>query len=162
MVMPSPIGPLLMEASPLGMMRIAFLTEAEAAALPPLSLGLQQNSTGSSIVIAAASQLGAYFAGKRRTFDLPLDLQGTPFQRQVWRKLLKISFGEVRSYPWLAAEAGVENDDQAVAEANRCNPIPIIVPCHRVIPADSGEGGYSGGAERKRFLLTLERAAAGA
>ena len=155
--MPSPIGPLLMEASPLGLMRIAFLTEDEAAQLPALSLGLQQHSTGSSILIAAASQLGAYLAGTRKSFDLPLDLNGTPFQKQVWRKLLKIPYGEVRSYTWLAEETGVVEDLATIQAANDCNPIPMIVPCHRVNAADGSADGYSGGLERKRFLQQLEK-----
>jgi methylated-DNA-[protein]-cysteine S-methyltransferase len=128
MVMPSPIGQLLMEASPMGLVRVAFLTDEEAAALPPLSLGLNPNSTGSSILVAAASQLGAYFAGKRRGFDLPLDLKGTDFQRSVWRAVLKIPYGETRDVAWLATEAGTPASLLDVAQAGASTPSPSSFP----------------------------------
>jgi methylated-DNA-[protein]-cysteine S-methyltransferase len=150
MVMPTPIGQVLMESSPMGLVRVAFLTDEEAASLPPLSLGLNPNSTGSSILVAAASQLGAYFAGKRKGFDLPLDLKGTDFQRLVWRAVLKIPCGETRDDAWLAAEVGASPAD--VAQARTANPVPIVVPCHRVV----GAAGYVGGPDKQVFLLRHE------
>jgi methylated-DNA-[protein]-cysteine S-methyltransferase len=156
MVMPSPIGQLLMESSPMGLMRLSFLTDEEAATLPPLSLGLNPNSTGSSILVAAASQLGAYFAGKRRGFDLPLDLKGTDFQRSVWRAVLKIPFGEKQDVAWLASEIGVPGQVDDVAQAIGATPVPIIVPCHRVLGAAGIANGYVGGADRQQHLLTME------
>jgi methylated-DNA-[protein]-cysteine S-methyltransferase len=156
MVMPSPIGQLLMESSPMGVMRLAFLTDDEAAALPPLSLGLNPNSTGSSILVAAASQLGAFFAGKRRGFDLPLDLKGSDFQRSVWRAMLKIPFGETQDVAWLANEIGAPGQADDVAQAIAANPVPIIVPCHRVVAMAGSPGGYVGGADRQQHLLRME------
>lgn len=158
MVMPSPIGQLLMEASPMGLVRLAFLTDDEAATLPALSLGLNPNSTGSSILVAAASQIGAYFAGKRRGFDLPLDLKGSDFQRAVWRAVLKIPFGDTQDLAWLAQEVGSPGQEADVAQARAANPVPIIVPCHRVV-GPAGTEGYPGGSERQQYLLRLERAA---
>ncbi len=105
-------------------------------------------------------QLDAYFAGKLRQFDLPLHLEGTPFQLMVWQQLQNIPYGQVISYGELARWIGQPGASRAVGGANRRNPIPIIVPCHRVIAADSTLGGYSGNcdgsAQIKRALLNLE------
>jgi methylated-DNA-[protein]-cysteine S-methyltransferase len=159
MVMPSPIGQLLMEASPMGLVRLSFLTDEEAASLPSLSLGLNPNSTGSSILVAAASQIGAYLAGKRRGFDLPLDLKGTDFQRSVWRAVLKVPFGETQSLAWLAQEVGAPGQMAEVAQAKAANPVPVIVPCHRIVDVSGVDGVYPGGPDRQQFLLRLENAA---
>jgi methylated-DNA-[protein]-cysteine S-methyltransferase len=107
----------------------------------------------------AARQLAEYFARTRRTFDLQLDLRGTPFQLQVWNGLLRIPYGETRSYGQLAATLGHPGAPRALGAANGANPVSIIVPCHRVIAAGGGLGGYGGGLERKRFLLDLESGA---
>lgn len=101
-------------------------------------------------------QLEEYFAGRRRDFDLPLAPQGTGFQRQVWRALEEIPFGETRSYADVARAVGRPRGYQAVGQANHENPIGIVIPCHRVIATDGGLGGYAGGVERKRHLLDLE------
>lgn len=101
-------------------------------------------------------QLEAYFAGRRQRFDVPLDPRGTEFQRRVWSALLDIPFGETRSYGDLAREVGRAGGARAVGQANRNNPIGVIVPCHRVIAADGSLGGYAGGLDRKRRLLALE------
>ena len=108
---------------------------------------------------AAANQLAEYFARTRRAFQLPLDLRGTPFQLAVWKALLRIPYGETRSYGQLAVELGHAGAARAVGAANGSNPVSIIVPCHRVIAAGGGLGGYGGGLERKRFLLDLESGA---
>lgn len=105
----------------------------------------------------AARQLRAYFAGKLRRFDLPLDLRGTPFQQRVWSELLRIPFGETRSYGELARAIGNPNASRAVGAANGRNPIAIVVPCHRVIGSDGGLCGFGGGLDYKRRLLDLER-----
>jgi len=107
----------------------------------------------------AARQLAEYFARTRRTFDLPLDLHGTPFQLQVWNALLRIPYGETRAYSQLAVQLGHPGAARALGAANGANPVAIIVPCHRVIAAGGGLGGYGGGLARKRFLLDLESGA---
>lgn len=101
-------------------------------------------------------QLEEYFAGSRQNFDLPLDPSGTDFQRRVWRALMDIPYGTAISYRELARRADCPRGYQAVGQANGRNPLPILIPCHRVIGADGTLGGYSGGLDRKRFLLDLE------
>jgi methylated-DNA-[protein]-cysteine S-methyltransferase len=103
-------------------------------------------------------QLQAYFAGKLRTFDLPLDMQGTPFQKHVWNELEKIPYGETRSYLQIALAVGTPKTVRAVGAANGSNPIPIIVPCHRVIGSTGKLTGYGGGLPLKQRLLELEGA----
>jgi methylated-DNA-[protein]-cysteine S-methyltransferase len=107
------------------------------------------------------AQLTEYLAGERRTFDLPLRLMGTTFQRRVWDELLRIPFGETISYAELARRVGQPGAARAVGSANGRNPIGLIIPCHRVIAADGGLGGYGGGLDRKRWLLRHEAEAAG-
>ncbi len=101
-------------------------------------------------------QLVEYFAGSRRDFDLPMRLAGTDFQRLVWRHLTEIRYGETWSYGELARRIGNPQASRAVGLANGRNPIPILVPCHRVIGADGSLTGYGGGLERKRWLLAHE------
>jgi methylated-DNA-[protein]-cysteine S-methyltransferase len=101
-------------------------------------------------------QLAEYFAGRRRAFDVPLAMAGSPFQRRVWRGLQGIPYGETISYGELARRIGIPSASRAVGVANGHNPISIIVPCHRVIGADGSMTGYGGGIERKRLLLDLE------
>lgn len=101
----------------------------------------------------------AYFCGKKANFSKhALDISsGTKFQKRVWRKLLEIPYGETRSYKWLAEEIGSPNAFRAAGGANGKNPIPIIIPCHRVVNSDGSIGGYSGGVWIKEWLLELER-----
>jgi methylated-DNA-[protein]-cysteine S-methyltransferase len=101
-------------------------------------------------------QLREYFAGERTTFDLPLTLDGSPFECRVWRGLQEISYGETLSYGELARRIGQPSAARAVGLANGRNPIAVIVPCHRVIGANGTLTGYGGGLERKRILLELE------
>ena len=101
-------------------------------------------------------QLDDYFAGRRTSFDLPLHMRGTPFQKQVWRQLQKIPYGETISYAELARRVGKPGAARAVGSANGANPVAVIVPCHRVIAADGTLGGYGGGLSRKEKLLALE------
>ena len=101
-------------------------------------------------------QLSAYFAGKLRDFDLKLTLHGTDFQKSVWHLLLEIPFGETRSYGDLANQLGSPGASRAVGLANGSNPIPIIVPCHRVIGSTGKLTGFGGGLKTKQFLLELE------
>jgi methylated-DNA-[protein]-cysteine S-methyltransferase len=102
------------------------------------------------------AQLAEYFAGRRRSFDLALDPAGTPFQLRVWEELLGIPYGETITYAELARRAGRPTAPRAAGHANGRNPIPVIVPCHRVVGADGSLTGYGGGLESKRFLLELE------
>src|SRR5262249_46315472 len=104
------------------------------------------------------AQFGEYFAGRRRTFRLPLAPAGTPFQLSVWQELRAIPYGETVSYGQLARRLGLANGGRAVGLANGANPLPIIVPCHRVIGADGSLTGFGGGLPIKRALLSLEGA----
>jgi methylated-DNA-[protein]-cysteine S-methyltransferase len=108
----------------------------------------------------ARAQLREYFLGKRRTFDLPLAPQGSAFERQVWSKLLAVPYGVTTSYGALAADLGLINGARAVGRANGANPIPIVIPCHRVIGSNGELTGYGGGLPLKRALLELEGAIA--
>ena len=112
-------------------------------------------------VAAAARQLDEYFAGRRQGFDLPLDLRlSAGFRRSVLDQLRRIEFGATRSYAEIAAAAGSPRAVRAVGSACATNPIPVVVPCHRVVRTDGSPGGYVGGLDAKRSLLALERAAA--
>ena len=104
----------------------------------------------------ACMQLAEYFAGKRREFDLALAPRGTPFQQRVWKALRAIPFGMVRTYGDVARDIGQPGAMRAVGQANGRNPLPIVVPCHRVIAGDGTIGGYSGGLNVKHRLLALE------
>ncbi|RYM05777.1 methylated-DNA--[protein]-cysteine S-methyltransferase [Sporolactobacillus sp. THM7-7] len=106
----------------------------------------------------AAEQFGRYFAGDSKSFDLPLFMNGTAFQKKVWAFLTEIPYGETRSYKEVAAAIGSPKAVRAVGMANNRNPLPIIVPCHRVVGADGSLVGYGGGVEKKRWLLQLEKA----
>ena len=105
----------------------------------------------------AFSELSEYFAGKRKEFDLPLALSGTPFQKKVWKALADIPYGEARSYRDIANAVGSPKAFRAVGGANHVNPICILIPCHRVVNSDGGLGGYGGGLDMKKILLELER-----
>jgi len=105
----------------------------------------------------AIGQLQEYFEGKREGFDLPLDLRGTPFQLRVWRALQAIPFGETRSYKDIASELGHPAAFRAVGRATGSNPVPIVIPCHRVLRSDGGLGGFSSGLDIKVQLLAMER-----
>ena len=102
-------------------------------------------------------QIREYLAGQRRVFDFPYILSGTPFQKQVWRALCDIPYGETRSYKQIAEAIGNPKACRAVGMANHCNPIMIVVPCHRVVGANGKLAGYAGGLEMKSVLLALER-----
>ena len=144
----SPLGPLTLRGGPDGLTALEFpghgTPRDEAARAPDLFAD-------------AVAQLEAYFAGELLEFDLELDLRGTPFQRDVWQRLLEIPYGETVAYGELARALGRLDDVRAVAAAVGRTPVPIIVPCHRVIASDGKLTGYRGGLERKRALLGLER-----
>ncbi|AFV97650.1 MULTISPECIES: methylated-DNA--[protein]-cysteine S-methyltransferase [unclassified Sulfuricurvum] len=109
------------------------------------------------LLLRLEEELSEYFEGKRKTFTLPLNPQGTPFQKRVWETLCTIGYGETISYAQEAEQFGNPKAIRAVASANGRNPIAIVIPCHRVIATGGGLGGYSGGVEKKAFLLELER-----
>ena len=121
----------------------------------PNAIGLGRRDEESPVLKEAATQLQEYFAGERTDFDLPMELDGTPFQRGVWAALSRIPYGETISYGELARRVGRPKGPRAVGQANGRNPIAIIVPCHRVL-ASNGIGGYGGGLPVKRALLALE------
>lgn len=108
------------------------------------------------VLAETGRQLRAYFSGSLREFDLPLAMSGTPFQRRVWNELLNIPYGETRSYGEVARKIGASSAVRAVGAANGANPIPIVVPCHRVIGSGGRLVGYGGGLPLKRRLLALE------
>jgi methylated-DNA-[protein]-cysteine S-methyltransferase len=108
------------------------------------------------LLLKAADELREYFAGKRKSFDLPLSPQGTAFQQSVWNSLLQIPYGETRSYKQIAELIGCPAGCRAVGGANNRNPISIIIPCHRVIGANGSMVGYGGGLKLKEYLLALE------
>lgn len=112
---------------------------------------------GTPLLEEAWAQLERYFAGELRQFSLPLAPAGTPFQQAVWRALEEIPYGETRSYGEIAGQVGRPKASRAVGAANHRNPIPIVIPCHRVIGAGGTLTGYGGGLDRKRLLLDLER-----
>lgn len=138
----TPIGPLTLQA--------------DEAAVTAIRFGAGVAQDASPLLDAAEAQLREYFAGARRTFDLPLAPRGTAFQQRVWAALRAIPYGETRTYGELAAAIGSPNASRAVGKANHHNPIPIVIPCHRVIGANGTLTGYAGGLEVKRKLLALE------
>jgi|SRR5579863_1628236 len=149
--LPSPIGSLLLAADNSGFREITFPKNG-VPALPQKDWILDASAFADPI-----RQLRAYFAGDLETFNLPLAPQGTPFQQQVWNKLLDIPYGETISYGELAKRIGNPNASRAVGLANGSNPIPIIIPCHRVIGSNGKLTGYGGGLPIKEKLLALER-----
>ena len=149
LVLPSPPGQLLLAADDLGLTRVRLL----AGPLPDNA----GDRPGDPFLREAAGQLTAYFAGRLRRFDLPLHPSGTSFQQRVWAILREIPYGETRSYKEVAQAVGSPGAFRAVGMANHCNPLLIVIPCHRVIAADGGLRGFACGLECKRFLLRLER-----
>jgi|HubBroStandDraft_3_1064219.scaffolds.fasta_scaffold50696_2 methylated-DNA-[protein]-cysteine S-methyltransferase len=147
----SPIGPLTLTAVG-GVLTGVHMHEQRH--LPPLPAGCRRDDAGLAHV---TRQLDAYFEGTLTEFDLPMQMQGTEFQRRVWTSLAEIPYGETISYGELARWVGNPNASRAVGLANGRNPIAIVVPCHRVIGADGSLTGYGGGLERKVWLLEHER-----
>ena len=147
----TPIGTLLIAGNAAAVHRITFPQHGCAAKPEPEWQELQGGAVGD-----AARQLGEYFAGKRFEFDLPLAPVGTAFQRTVWRQLQQIPYGETISYGELARRVGNPKASRAVGSANGANPLPIVIPCHRVIAGDGTLGGFGGGLPTKQALLALE------
>lgn len=153
---PSPVGPLLMAGRGGRLRLIAFATgPADAAGARPEPWPAWQRNDAA--FADAVRQIEEYFAGARQAFDLPLDATGTPFQRRVHVALRHIPYGETRSYSDIAAAIGRPRAVRAVGAANARNPLPIVVPCHRVIGKGGALTGFGGGLPAKRHLLALER-----
>ncbi|GAA5080659.1 methylated-DNA--[protein]-cysteine S-methyltransferase [Lysobacter panacisoli] len=152
---PSPVGPLLLAGSDDGLHLIEFHTPRHPMAR------LADWTPGECEAIAlTARQLEEYFDGTRREFDLPLAPRGTEFQRDVWNTLASIPYGETISYAQLAQRVGRPSAVRAVGAANGRNPLPLVLPCHRVIGSDGSLTGFGGGLPTKEFLLKLEGALA--
>jgi methylated-DNA-[protein]-cysteine S-methyltransferase len=147
----SPVGRLLLTSDGHALTGLHFSTPKQ----PKPKTDWVQNS-GADLLRAAARQLREYFAGTRQQFDLPLQPEGTEFQRRVWRALTEIPFGETLSYGQLARHIENPNASRAVGLANGRNPIAVIIPCHRVIGADGSLTGFGGGLARKQWLLEHE------
>ncbi len=157
----SPVGQLLVAVTPRGLVRIAYLDSSgdEDAALAELASRVSPRVLASPVrVDGPRRELDEYFAGRRSRFETTLDWGLTRgFGRRVLRATARIPFGSVSSYKEVAAAAGSPRGSRAAGNALGTNPIPIVVPCHRVLHAGGGLGGYTGGLERKRALLAVER-----
>jgi len=149
----SPVGRLRLIASDSSLLGIWFEHGRDAAR------GAAGTQGTNAVIERTRAQLEEYFAGTRREFDLPLEPRGTDFQRRVWQRLTRIAYGDTTTYGALAAELGNSKGSRAVGLANGSNPIPIVIPCHRVIGADGSLTGFGGGLAIKAMLLQLERGA---
>lgn len=149
----SPVGPLGLVATDDALVAVLWPEEREGRvkfSTEPIE------ADANSVLARTAEQLDEYFAGTRRTFDLPLDLRGTEFQQQVWWSLADIPFGETSTYGKQAATIGRPTAVRAVGSANGRNPLSIVLPCHRIVGADGKLTGFAGGIDTKRWLLDHE------
>jgi methylated-DNA-[protein]-cysteine S-methyltransferase len=144
--MQTPIGMLEIRADGQGVSRVGFVEQEQSPVANPLT-------------DMAKVQLGEYFDGQRQAFDLPLSIQGTDFQRQVWQRLLEVPFGQTDSYQSIALQINNPKAVRAVGSANGKNKIAIVIPCHRIIGANGTLTGYAGGLDRKSWLLEWEQKA---
>ncbi|MDP5277605.1 methylated-DNA--[protein]-cysteine S-methyltransferase [Sphingomonas sp. DG1-23] len=151
---PSPVGTLTLVASDAGL--IAILWENDRPGR--VKLRDREEAPEHPVLVETARQLDEYFAGKRTSFNVPLDFRGTDFQKSVWAALLTIPFGETRSYGAIARQIGRPSASRAVGAANGRNPISIVAPCHRVIGGNGALTGFAGGLAAKELLLGIERA----
>jgi methylated-DNA-[protein]-cysteine S-methyltransferase len=150
------VGSITVRCSDRGL-REVLLNGAEARSSSGAVEANGQKTSGARWAHQAARELEEYFAGKRRNFDVPFDLDGTPFQKKVWKALCTIPYGETRSYGDIARQVKNPRGARAVGMANHHNPIAIIVPCHRVIASGGDLGGYGGGLKTKSYLLWHEQ-----
>jgi methylated-DNA-[protein]-cysteine S-methyltransferase len=153
-IVPSPVGKLRLVGSDRGLAAVSW--ESMRSSVPRLETVEDPHHP---VLVEAARQLDQYFAGQRKAFELKLEFRGTDFQKRVWDELLKIPFGETRTYGEIARRLGNVNAMRAVGAANGRNPIPIIAPCHRVIGASGDLVGFGGGLEVKEYLINFERGA---
>jgi methylated-DNA-[protein]-cysteine S-methyltransferase len=155
-VVASPLGPLTLVASDAGL-RAVLWPDDDPDRVPAAGTAVPVDDPGDHPVLArTAAQLDEYFAGGRRSFDLPLDPVGTEFQLSAWRALTTIPYGTTATYAEQAERLGDRNKARAVGAANARNPLSIVVPCHRVVGSDGSLTGFAGGVETKRRLLALE------
>ena len=155
----TPLGELLLTASDTALTGVYFPTSHHIPPLHQMERGALKDSltvAGDEVLARACQQLTDYFAGTRTTFDLPLDAAGSAFEQRVWDALRTIPYGATTSYGELARRLGDIKATRAVGAANGKNPIPIIVPCHRVVGAKGELTGFGGGLDRKRWLLEHE------
>jgi len=150
-------------SSPLGLLEV----ESAEAGVTRVRLGARgkprEVGDGGALDLArkAKAEILGYLSGKLRRFSVPIVLEGTPFQRQVWAKLAAVPYGATRTYGDIATELGKPRAARAVGAACRDNPVPIIVPCHRIVNGSGTPGGFAGGAEMKQALLALEQGGVG-
>ena len=144
-VFDTPVGPMALEG-----------TEDALTALYLPNTPVEPVGAETPLLAQGREELLEYFGGKRRTFDLPLKPQGTPFQQKVWSALADIPYGQTITYGELACRVGCPKGSRAVGQANHRNPLPILLPCHRVVGANGTLTGYGGGLELKEWLLRLE------
>lgn len=151
-IMKSPVGDLTLIATDEGLAAILWENDK------PSRVKVKSTSRDDRhpVLVAVERQLKEYFAGKRTSFDLKLDFVGTDFQKKVWQALLKIPFGQTRSYGQIARQLGKPSASRAVGAANGKNPISIVAPCHRVIGSTGALTGFAGGLKAKEYLLKLE------
>ncbi len=142
----SPVGNLRLESDDSGLTSIQFVGEK-----------IENTLESSQILTETEIQLNDYFSGNRKTFDIPLNPKGTTFQKEVWDYVKKITFGKTASYLDISKQMGSITYTRAVGMANGKNPIPIIIPCHRIIGTNGKLTGYAGGLERKKWLLLHEQ-----
>jgi len=157
----TPVGPLLLAGTPQGLVRVAYGTEGHDAVLQTLADRISPRVLRAPARLSAAvRQLEEYFAGRRTAFELPLDLRlAAGFRRAVLTQLRQVGYGTTASYATVAAAAGSPRAVRAVGTACATNPLPVVVPCHRVVRSDGALGNYVGGVAAKRTLLDLEAAA---
>ena len=151
--------------SPIGRLRLVATDQGLSHLLFDQQVGEDLESDGDEVeaddhpvLAAATAQLAEYFAGRRQEFDIPLDLSGTEFQRAAWSALANVPFGETRSYRQQAEAIGRPKAVRAIGAANGRNPVPIVLPCHRIVGSDGSLTGYGGGLPIKEFLLNHEQA----
>lgn len=151
-VMDTPVGTLAVRGDGEAVTSVSFVQDRGSARAWKMSA----RNAGPAPVAEAVRQLEEYFSGRRRRFDLPLRMAGTPFQRAVWAFLLTIPYGRTYTYKEVAEALGRPGAARAVGSAVGSNPISIVVPCHRIVASGGKLGGYGGGLDAKRFLLDLE------
>ena len=149
-VVDSPIGPLKVTTSERGLREVYMCDQR------PRNVATSGGAKSDQMLERATSQLSEYFAGRRMHLEMPRDVVGTEFQRSVWDAIARIKPGRVTTYSALAEEIGRPNSARAVGRATGSNPLPIVVPCHRVLGADCSMTGFGGGLPRKRWLLEHE------
>ncbi|MBS7637616.1 methylated-DNA--[protein]-cysteine S-methyltransferase [Candidatus Bathyarchaeota archaeon] len=152
----SPIGEIWMAGSEKGLLKIDLLTSEEQFLADLRKITSSKPIRDARRFTKIEGLLEEYFRGNKVIFDIPLDLNGTEFQKDVWRAIYKVPFGRLSSYGRIAEEIGRPKAVRAVGNAVGANPLPIVIPCHRIIRADGGLGGYGGGIDLKLYLLSIE------